>query len=71
VTTIEEIEAHLLAPGAFVAAATIEGHVPNRPGLYAIRVLDKSALPEPFRTHARSAAHALGASTAPRYRVKA
>jgi hypothetical protein len=55
VTTIEEIEAHLLAPGAFVTAATIEGHVPNRPGLYAIRVLDKSALPEPFRTHARSA----------------
>lgn len=59
VTTIEEIEADLLTPGAFVAAATVDGRVPNRPGLYAIRILDKSVLPEPFRAHARRADHDL------------
>lgn len=56
---LEDIEAHLLAPDAFVSAACIEGRVPSLPGLYAIRLLDVSALPEPFRTHARRADHAL------------
>lgn len=54
-----ELEAALLEPTAFRLAGTIDFHVPDRPGLYAIRVRNKSALPEPFRSLSEQRGHDL------------
>lgn len=49
----------LLKPPAFRPAGKIDLIVPNRPGLYAIRVRDTNALPEPFKSHAARRGHDL------------
>ncbi len=52
-------ETPLLAPESFRMAASVDGEVPDRAGLYAIRVRDRLALPEPFRTHSERRGHDL------------
>jgi hypothetical protein len=47
--TPSAIEQRLLGDSAFSTIDVLEGSVPDRPGLYAIKVLDAAALPEPFR----------------------
>lgn len=49
----------LLEPSAFRPAGAIDPEVPDRPGFYAIRVLDRDALPEPFRSHSKLRGHDL------------
>ncbi len=43
-----DVEASLLDDEAFRPAGSIDLEVPDRPGLYAIKVRDRTALPEPF-----------------------
>lgn len=45
-----DVEASLLNDEAFRPAGSIDPEVPDRPGLYAIKVRDRTALPEPFRS---------------------
>lgn len=54
-----DLDAVLLEPTAFRLAGAIDSEVPDRPGLYAIRVRDRSALPEPFRSFCESRGHDL------------
>lgn len=54
-----ELAEALLEPSAFRPPGNIDLEVPNRPGLYAIRVRDKSALPHPFGAHAEKRGHDL------------
>lgn len=49
----------LLKPRAFRPAGAIDLEVPDRPGLYAIRVRDRDSLPEPFRSHSELRGHDL------------
>lgn len=58
-TGSSNLAAALLNPAAFRPAGTIDLIVPNRPGLYAIRVRDTNALPEPFKRHAAGRGHDL------------
>lgn len=44
-----DVEASLLNDEEFRPAGSIDLEVPDRPGLYAIKVRDRTALPEPFR----------------------
>ncbi|GAA4525632.1 hypothetical protein GCM10023160_18850 [Brachybacterium paraconglomeratum] len=53
------LAAALLEPSAFRSAGTIDLEVPVRPGLYAIRVRDRDALPEPFKGHSELRGHDL------------
>lgn len=53
------LAAALLEPSAFRSAGTIGLEVPDRPGLYAIRVRDRDSLPEPFRSHSELRGHDL------------
>lgn len=53
------LTAALLDPTAFRPAGKIDLIVPNRPGLYAIRVRDANALLEPFRSHSEKRGHDL------------
>lgn len=46
-----ELAAALLEQAAFSPAGAIDLVVPNRPGLYAIRVRDTGSLPQPFRSY--------------------
>lgn len=43
-----DVEASLLNDEAFRPAGSIDPEVPDRPGLYAVKVRDRTALPEPF-----------------------
>lgn len=45
-----ELESAILDPEAFRLASDVDLEVPDRPGLYAIRVRDHHSLPEPFRS---------------------
>lgn len=58
-TGSSNLAAALLSPPAFRPAGTIDLMVPNRPGLYAIRVRDTIALPAPFKGHAARRGHDL------------
>lgn len=58
-TGSSKLAAALLNPPAFRPAGTIDLMVPNRPGLYAIRVRDTNALPEPFKSRAAGRGHDL------------
>lgn len=49
----------LLDTEAFRSAGSIDGTVPNGPGIYAIRVRDVASLPEPFASHLRTRDHDL------------
>ena len=59
VNELSELDAALFEPTAFRPAGTIDLKVPNRPGLYAIRIRDRSALPKPFRSHSEERGHDL------------
>lgn len=50
--TLDDVEEALLAPASFRSAADVDDLVPNRFGLYAIRVRDIAVVPEPFQSHA-------------------
>lgn len=54
-----ELDEALLEPTAFRPAGTVDLEVPNRPGLHAIRVRDRSALPEPFKSRSEERGHDL------------
>ncbi|WP_458040931.1 MULTISPECIES: GIY-YIG nuclease family protein [Bacteria] len=54
-----KLDAALLDPTSFQAAGNIDLEVPDRPGFYAIRVGDKSALPELFKILSESRDHDL------------
>lgn len=54
-----ELDAALFDATAFRPAGTIDLEVPDRPGLYAIRVRDKGTLPEPFKSHSEKRGHDL------------
>lgn len=54
-----ELDAALIEATAFRPAGTIDPEVPDRPGLYAIRVRDRAALPEPFKSHSEKRGHDL------------
>lgn len=54
-----DLDAVLLDPTGFRLAEAIDPEVPDRPGIYAIRVHDKSALPEPFRSISEGRGHDL------------
>ncbi|WP_430593522.1 winged helix-turn-helix domain-containing protein [Humidisolicoccus flavus] len=43
-----DVETALFAPSVFRPAGEVDPDVPNLPGLYAIRIRDRQALPEPF-----------------------
>ncbi|MDQ1130971.1 GIY-YIG nuclease family protein [Microbacterium sp. SORGH_AS_0888] len=43
-----DVQASLLNDEAFRPAGSIDPEVPDRPGLYAIKVRDRAALPQPF-----------------------
>lgn len=49
----------LLAHHRFVSAGDIDNKIPNAPGLYAIRVVNIDALPEPYRALAAERGHDL------------
>ncbi|WP_436453715.1 GIY-YIG nuclease family protein [Microbacterium sp. K2] len=49
----------LLDQGNFRGAGSIDGTVPNEPGIYAIRMRDAAALPAPFSTHLQTRGHDL------------
>lgn len=53
-TDLAGIERDLLADASFRRAADIDGDVPDRFGLYAIRVRKVETLPEPFRSIAQA-----------------
>ena len=46
---VSDLEASLLNDEAFRPAGSIDPEVPDRPGLYAIKIRDRAALPQPFR----------------------
>jgi len=54
-----QFESSLLDPALFRLAGTIDQDVPDRPGLYAIRVRDASELPESFRKVSEQRGHDL------------
>lgn len=53
------IETALLRVCAFRPAGTIDGEVPDAPGLYVIRIRDRSTLPEPFASLSEARGHDL------------
>lgn len=54
-----ELDAALFEATAFRPAGTIDLELPDRPGLYAIRLRDKGVLPEPFKSHSEKRGHDL------------
>lgn len=49
----------LVKPSEFIPAGAIDLIVPDHPGLYAIRMRDRDALPEPFRSYSELRGHDL------------